>query len=288
MLPLFQSTPTVKILSSAAISNSMFPFVVPRYGRAFTASSALLGGRLVAKSSSVIHSIQHKNHHYHHHESSHRRLFHHTGLQSWSSKADLTDDDGSASIKYYNTRGQESKEQSGSDVDENIDYLKMVLQAKVYDVADESPLTYAKNISRRMNNSIHLKREDLQRVFSFKLRGAYNKIVSLSKTQRNKGVICASAGNHAQGVALAAKKLGIKSTIVMPVFAPKIKVNNVKSLGGNVILYGDDFDAAKAECTRLIEETGMTFIHPVSLCVFVQVYVHEYVCVEADLSISLD
>ena len=112
------------------------------------------------------------------------------------------------------------------------DYLRMILTAKVYDVAIESPLQHAASLSARTGHSIYLKREDLQPVFSFKLRGAYNKIASLSSEQRAAGILTCSAGNHAQGVALAASKLNIRSTILMPVHTPAIKVNAVRRLGG--------------------------------------------------------
>ena len=121
-------------------------------------------------------------------------------------------------------------------------YIKKILRAKVYDVAEESPLDFAPALSARYKNQIFLKREDLQAVFSFKLRGAYNKIVSLSEQAKQQGVIAASAGNHAQGVALSAKKLAIKSLIVMPKTTPEIKVKSVRALGAKVVLYGEAFD----------------------------------------------
>eukprot|EP00026_Physarum_polycephalum_P007412 Phypoly_transcript_07472.p1 GENE.Phypoly_transcript_07472~~Phypoly_transcript_07472.p1 ORF type:complete len:350 (+),score=43.11 Phypoly_transcript_07472:104-1051(+) len=143
-----------------------------------------------------------------------------------------------------------------------IDYFKMTLKARIYDLAIETPLTYARNMSQRFDNNIYFKREDMQPVFSFKLRGAYNKMQHLSDKEKANGVICCSAGNHAQGVAMAAQKMGVKAKIVMPVFTPSIKVNNVRSLGAEVVLHGNDFDGAKAECLRLMQETGMTLIHP--------------------------
>lgn len=142
------------------------------------------------------------------------------------------------------------------------DYLRLILTAQVYDVAVESPLTFAKNLSPRMGNNIHLKREDLQPVFSFKLRGAYNRMVKMTPEEREAGVIACSAGNHAQGVALAAKNMRIDAWIVMPLATPAIKVESVKRLGGKVILHGADFDEAKTECTRLSKETGRLMIHP--------------------------
>lgn len=131
------------------------------------------------------------------------------------------------------------------------DYVRRTLQAKVYDIAKETPLDEMRYLSRRLKNKILLKREDLQPVFSFKIRGAYNKIASLSQEDRAKGVICASAGNHAQGVALSASKLGIKGIIVMPQTTPDIKVNAVKSFGGHVVLHGDAFDEAAAYAKQL-------------------------------------
>lgn len=142
------------------------------------------------------------------------------------------------------------------------EYVDKIQNSRVYDVARETPLEYASSLSRRLENNILLKREDLQPVHSFKLRGAYNKITVLSDEQRNKGVIAASAGNHAQGVALAAKHYGIKSLIVMPKTTPQIKVNAVKSLGSQVALHGNTYDDAYEHAMEIIEKTGMTFIHP--------------------------
>ena len=141
-------------------------------------------------------------------------------------------------------------------------YVKKILRARVYDVAIESPLDDARALSRRLKNRVLLKREDLQPVFSFKLRGAYNKMAQLTKEEQQRGVICASAGNHAQGVALAARELGIRGTIVMPQTTPDIKVNAVKSLGGHVVLAGDSYDEAYAHAVKLTEEKGYTFVHP--------------------------
>ncbi|TPX30468.1 threonine ammonia-lyase [Synchytrium microbalum] len=146
--------------------------------------------------------------------------------------------------------------------DPKVDYLKLILNARVYDVAIESPLQMAKKLSAKLGNLVYVKREDLQPIFSFKLRGAYNRMYQLSPLEREKGIIAASAGNHAQGVAIAAQKLGIKATVVMPKFAPDIKVENVRRLGAQVILHGNDFDEAKRECMRLREEQGLTFIPP--------------------------
>lgn len=141
-------------------------------------------------------------------------------------------------------------------------YIRKILQARVYDVALETPLQPAKRLSQRLENNILLKREDLQPVFSFKLRGAYNKISSLNAEERARGVICASAGNHAQGVALSAQKLGINATIVMPKTTPDIKINAVRSFGGNAVLHGDTYDEACAHAYQLAEQQGLNFIHP--------------------------
>lgn len=142
------------------------------------------------------------------------------------------------------------------------EYVKKILQARVYDVAEETPLDKAPRLSQRLGNSVALKREDLQPVFSFKLRGAYNKIIGLSEDERSRGVICASAGNHAQGVALAGQKLGIPATIVMPKTTPDIKVNAVRTLGGEAILHGGNYDAAYEYAMKLADERSLTFVHP--------------------------
>ncbi len=141
-------------------------------------------------------------------------------------------------------------------------YIKKILDARVYDVAIESPITHAGLLSKRFNNKIYLKREDLQPVFSFKLRGAYNRARQLSSEEKKKGVIAASAGNHAQGLALAAQKLGIEATIVMPTTTPEIKVNSVREKGAKVILFGDAFDEASAYAQQLVEEKGLVYIPP--------------------------
>ena len=142
------------------------------------------------------------------------------------------------------------------------DYLKRVLTARVYDVAIESDLDPARNLSRRLHNKVLLKREDQQAVFSFKLRGAYNKMAHLTPEQLRKGVICASAGNHAQGVALGAHKLGARAVIVMPTTTPQLKVEAVKALGGEVALAGDSYSDAYEHAVKLQAEQGLTFIHP--------------------------
>ena len=141
-------------------------------------------------------------------------------------------------------------------------YLDAIEHARVYEVARETPLEPAPKLSARLNNEVLFKREDLQPVFSFKLRGAYNKIAQLSDEECAHGVLCASAGNHAQGVALSAKKRGIKATIVMPHTTPDIKVKAVESLGGHVVLAGDSYSDASAHAYKLRDETGMVFVHP--------------------------
>ncbi len=142
------------------------------------------------------------------------------------------------------------------------DYLVQILTARVYDVAQETPLEYAPNLSVRLNNQLLLKREDMQSVFSFKLRGAYNKMAQLPPELLAQGVIAASAGNHAQGVALGASRLGTRAIIVMPVTTPQVKVDAVKARGGEVVLYGDTYDDAYAYARELEAEKGLTFIHP--------------------------
>jgi len=142
------------------------------------------------------------------------------------------------------------------------DYLKKILTARVYDVAIESPLEPARSLSRRIGNTVHLKREDQQPVFSFKLRGAYNKMAHLSADALAKGVICASAGNHAQGVALSARKLGCRAVIVMPVTTPRLKIDAVAALGGEVLLHGDSFTDAYGHALQVQQAQGLTFVHP--------------------------
>jgi threonine dehydratase len=141
-------------------------------------------------------------------------------------------------------------------------YIERILRARVYDVAHETPLTHAPQLSLRIDNEVFLKREDLQPVFSFKLRGAYNKLIHLDPEVRACGVIAASAGNHAQGVALGAAKLGVAATIVMPRTTPAIKVRSVRRLGGKAILHGDSYDEAYAHAMTLVAERGLTFLHP--------------------------
>jgi threonine dehydratase len=143
-----------------------------------------------------------------------------------------------------------------------INYVKRILSADVYGAAIETPIDHMEFLSKQQNNTILVKREDLQPIYSFKIRGAYNKIIKLPKKLKEKGVIAASAGNHAQGVALAATKNGIHSTIVMPLTTPEIKVKSVKKLGGNVILHGENFNEAYEFALIKQKESGATFIHP--------------------------
>jgi len=143
-----------------------------------------------------------------------------------------------------------------------LDLIRRILGARVYDVAIETPLDRAPRLSRRLGNDVMIKREDLQPVFSFKLRGAYNKLAGLSLAERARGVIAASAGNHAQGVALAAQRLGVRALIVMPTTTPSIKVEAVRALGAEVVLFGDTFDEARAEAGRLEVARGHVFVHP--------------------------
>ena len=141
------------------------------------------------------------------------------------------------------------------------DYLQRIRTAKVYEVAIESPLDHAPRLSRRLGHEVRLKREDLQPVFSFKLRGAYNKIAQLGESAAN-GVITASAGNHAQGVALAARRRKVRALIVMPQTTPAIKVQAVADLGGEVVLHGDVFDTAFEHAMELAREQNLSFVHP--------------------------
>src|SRR4051812_18300347 len=142
------------------------------------------------------------------------------------------------------------------------DYLERILKARVYDVAAETPLELAPALSKRLGNRLLLKREDLQPVFSFKVRGAYNMMSGLPRARLAKGVIAASAGNHAQGVALAAQRLGCRAVIVMPVTTPRIKVNAVIARGAEVVLFGDSYDEAYQQAMRLKRRRGLTFVHP--------------------------
>ncbi|HYH42819.1 MAG TPA: threonine ammonia-lyase, biosynthetic, partial [Burkholderiales bacterium] len=142
------------------------------------------------------------------------------------------------------------------------DYLERILNARVYDVAIETPLERAPNLSARLGNDLLVKREDVQPVFSFKLRGAYNKMAHLSPAALKRGVITASAGNHAQGVALAAQKLGCNATIVMPVTTPQIKIDAVRARGARVVLHGDSYDEASSHARVLERKLKLTFVHP--------------------------
>lgn len=143
-----------------------------------------------------------------------------------------------------------------------LDYLQRILNARVYDVAIESPLDRAERLSVRLNNQIWLKREDTQPVHSFKLRGAYNKMVHLSTAELSRGVICASAGNHAQGVALSARQLGCRAVVVMPVTTPALKADAVAALGGEVILFGDSYSDAYTHAVELMQLHQYVFVHP--------------------------
>lgn len=153
-------------------------------------------------------------------------------------------------LKFQNNRYMES------------DYIRRILSARVYDAAVETPIEEAGLLSKRLKNKVLLKREDLQPVFSFKIRGAYNKMAGLTEKERRKGVIAASAGNHAQGVALAAARLGIRATIVMPVTTPAIKVDSVRERGSEVVLHGDTFNEAYDHAVQLMNRDDLTFIHP--------------------------
>src|SRR5210317_1153808 len=156
--------------------------------------------------------------------------------------------------------GLPAKPENGSPMPQS--YIKRILDARVYDVARETPVDEALLMSRRLDNRVWLKREDLQPVFSFKLRGAYNKMSRLSPEQAGQGVVAASAGNHAQGVAMAAQKLNIKATIVMPRTTPQIKVEAVRNRGARVVLHGDSFDEASVYARKLVDEKSMTYVHP--------------------------
>jgi len=142
------------------------------------------------------------------------------------------------------------------------EYLQKILTARVYDVAQETPLEPARSLSERLGNQVLLKREDSQSVFSFKLRGAYNKMAHLSPAQLKRGVICASAGNHAQGVALGARKLGCRALVVMPVTTPALKIDAVRTLGGEVVLHGDSYSDAYLHALELEKAQSLTFVHP--------------------------
>lgn len=142
------------------------------------------------------------------------------------------------------------------------DYVRRILTSSVYEIAEKTPLEPLRQLSARLGAQVLLKREDLQPVFSFKIRGAHNKMAGLSAPERARGVICASAGNHAQGVALSAQKLGIRAVVVMPTTTPSIKINSVRRMGGEVVLFGDAFDAARIHAIKLAAEQGLVFVHP--------------------------
>ncbi|CAN6624294.1 hypothetical protein TRVA0_009S03114 [Trichomonascus vanleenenianus] len=178
------------------------------------------------------------------------------GLTEYSTQTPLTSKAHTPEPKYANI------DPSLLLPDGTPDYLKLILTSRVYDVCKETPLTPAVNLSAKLGTNVFLKREDLQPVFSFKLRGAYNMIAQLPEEERWKGVVACSAGNHAQGVAYSAKHLNIPATIVMPTATPSIKYRNVHRLGAKVVLHGDDFDGAKAECQRLSEKHGLTNVPP--------------------------
>ncbi|KAK8477312.1 hypothetical protein V6N11_046759, partial [Hibiscus sabdariffa] len=163
---------------------------------------------------------------------------------------------------YLGAVPERSIDEGNGDVMNAMGYLTNILSSKVYDVAIESPLQLATKLSERLGNQVWLKREDLQPVFSFKLRGAYNMMAKLPKGQLEKGVICSSAGNHAQGVALAAKELGCNAVIAMPVTTPEIKWQSVERLGATVVLVGDSYDEAQAYAKKRAKEESRTFVPP--------------------------
>ena len=141
-------------------------------------------------------------------------------------------------------------------------YLRAILNARVYDVSKETSLQFCSKLSSRLGNSILLKREDTQPIYSFKCRGSFNRLYNMTDEEKDRGVCCVSAGNHAQGIALGSSKLGIQATIVMPKFAPEIKVENVRRLGATVILAGNNFDEAKQECAKICKERNLVFVSP--------------------------
>jgi threonine dehydratase len=144
----------------------------------------------------------------------------------------------------------------------DIQYLQRILTSRVYDVVHETPLQHARGLSARLGNDVYFKREDLQPIFSFKLRGAYNRMAQLTPSERERGVIAASAGNHAQGVAFSGQQLGVRAIIVMPITTPAIKVNACRERGAEVVLYGDSYSDAEAHAYQLQKELGLTFVHP--------------------------
>ncbi len=144
----------------------------------------------------------------------------------------------------------------------NVEYLQRILASRVYDVAHETPLQHAPRLSARLACEVYFKREDLQPIFSFKLRGAYNRMAHLTAEERRRGVITASAGNHAQGVAFSGQKLGVRTVIVMPITTPPIKVDAVRARGAEVVLHGDSYSDAEAHANRLQAELDLIFVHP--------------------------
>ena len=144
----------------------------------------------------------------------------------------------------------------------DVAYLQRILTSRVYDVVHETPLQHAPRLSARLDNEVYFKREDLQPIFSFKLRGAYNRMAHLTPAERERGVITASAGNHAQGVAFSGQKLGIRTVIVMPVTTPAIKVQACRARGAEIVLHGDSYSDAEAHAYHLRDESGLTFVHP--------------------------
>ena len=173
-----------------------------------------------------------------------------------------------STLREHSPAKAETLEESSGSWGSNVrglghnNYLGKILNARVYEVANETPLQPAPLLSAQLNNNVLLKREDQQPVFSFKIRGAYNKIAQLSKEQQQAGVVACSAGNHAQGVALSAVHLGIDAVIIMPTGTPNIKVDAVRKLRGNVRLHGSTYDEAQAEAMRLVDVEGRTLIHP--------------------------
>ncbi|HZB95215.1 MAG TPA: pyridoxal-phosphate dependent enzyme, partial [Herpetosiphonaceae bacterium] len=144
----------------------------------------------------------------------------------------------------------------------NVEYLQRILTSRVYDVVQETPLQHAPRLSGRLGNDIYFKREDVQPIYSFKLRGAYNRMAQLTPQELRRGVITASAGNHAQGVAFSGQTLGVRTVIVMPITTPTIKVNACRERGAEIVLHGDSYSEAEAHAYRLQEEQGLTFVHP--------------------------
>jgi threonine dehydratase len=142
------------------------------------------------------------------------------------------------------------------------DYMPRIMQCRLEDLVQQTPLQEMPGLTERLGVRVLVKREDLQPIFSFKLRGAYARLLSLDEEQRKQGVICASAGNHAQGVAMAAQHLDIDATVVMPAITPEIKVNAVRKLGASVIIHGDDFDSACDHAVQMSEQQGLVFVHP--------------------------